>query len=153
MRYDMAEKRKKAKSILLTVGRKKISLKLYDALEWPDEYGTGEGLYRVMIDRTWHSPAGRYTFLTMAAVGQLVATILSGGDCVTESAKLTTDFSKSLRVSVPTEYADGEPLMYEGGYTAAPAHVGPDGRTYVWCRCYSGYFEVPIENIVPHKSD
>ena len=73
----MAEQRKKSSSILLNIDGKNISLELFPSEEWPNE-PSGEGLFRVRIDGKWHSPFGKYTFMTMSRVGELVAGLLAG---------------------------------------------------------------------------
>ena len=74
----MAEQRKKSGSILLRTEGKTVSLELFPADQWPEENG-GEGLFRVRINDVWHCPVGRYSFLTLGAIGELVAALLNGG--------------------------------------------------------------------------
>lgn len=74
----MAEQRKKSDSILLRTEGKMFSLELFSSDEWPEENG-GEGVFRVRINDTWYCPAGKYSFLTRSAIGELVTMLLNEG--------------------------------------------------------------------------
>ncbi len=123
----MAEQRKKSDSILLRVQGKTISLELYPSSEWPER--VGEGLFRVRLDGQWHCPTGKYSFLTPAAVGELVAALLRGGQPPDEEAAPHFPAKADVKVFV------GEEILAETGSVAVAPYQKRDGRWYaqVWC--------------------
>lgn len=131
----MAEERTKTHSILLSVNGKKTCLELFPADAWPMQ-NTGENLYRVRIDGRWYCALGKYTFLTLAAVGELAASLLAGGVPV-EPEALPEWARKGTEVrALYGECLDGLPLHTFRGYILEEAQQGPDGRWYILCQLY-----------------
>lgn len=145
----MAEERTKTHTILLTVNGKKLSLELFPADAWPAQ-NTGENLYRVRLDGRWHCPLGKYTFLTLAAVGELIASLLAGGAPV-EAEALPEWLRKGVEVrALYGECVGGLPLHTCRGYTLDHAQLGPDGRWYVLCQLHGmGRRFIPAADIEP----
>lgn len=128
----MADARTKTHTILLSVNSKKTMLELFNAELWPDR-NTGENLYRVRIDGRWHCPLGKYTFLTLAAVGELTALLLAGGVPV-EPEAAPAWMRKGVEVRVQYgECLEGLPLQTFRGYVEDSPQLGPDGRWWVLC--------------------
>lgn len=131
---------------MLAVNGKKVLVELFAADLWPEK-NTGEGLYRVRIDGRWHSPAGKFTFLPLFAVGALAATLLSGGAPV-EAQAMPRGFEKPVRVRAACgECVAGLPVLSELAWTITPPHLGPDGRWYVWCALSTGKSLLPVEDV------
>lgn len=145
----MAEQRRKTHHILLSTGSKVTALELFDARLWPGQT-SDDGEFRVRIDGCWYSPAGKYTFLTFAAVGALVARLLSGQDAFVEEARPPVSLRPGQRVSVDLGDCVGSvPLRTEGGFVAAPPYRGVDGRWYVYVRTYDGTASYPCHDVQP----
>lgn len=127
MTVAMSEQRKKSKSILLRTEGKMYSLELYPSEEWPEENG-GEGLYRVRINDVWHCPAGKYSFLTSAAIGELVAALLNHGEPPVEEPAPALPARADVTV-----YLDDVGRNELGSLRTAP-YQRRDGRWYcqVW---------------------
>lgn len=104
----MAEERVKTGTILLSVNSKKITLELFPADAWPAQ-NTGDDLYRVRIDGRWYCALGKYTFLTLAAVGELVASLLAGGVPVEPEA--LPEWIECLRALEKQLIAHAEPVL------------------------------------------
>lgn len=145
----MADTRTKTHTILLSVNSKKIMLELFDANLWPDQ-NTGDNLYRVRIDGRWHAPMGKYTFLTLAAVGELTALLLTGGMPV-EPEAAPEWMRKGVEVRAHYgECLEGLPVRTLRGYIADSPQLGPDGRWYVLCSLYTkGRRFVPAADVEP----
>lgn len=145
----MAEERIKTGTILLSVNSKKITLELFPADAWPAQ-NTGDNLYRVRIDGRWYCALGKYTFLTLAAVGELVASLLAGGVPV-EPEALPEWIRKGVEVRAQYgECLEGMPLNAYRGYILADAQLGPDGRWYVLCQlCGKGRCFIPAADVTP----
>jgi hypothetical protein len=145
----MADSRTKTHTILLTVNSKKIMLELFDADLWPNQ-NAGDSLYRVRIDGRWHCPLGKHTFLTLAAVGELTASLLAGGVPV-EPEALPDWIRKGVEVRAHYgECIAGVPLHTGRGYIVDDAQLGPDGRWYVLCRIYTrGKLFIPAADLSP----
>lgn len=142
----MAEQRKKSSSILLSVNGKNISLELFPAEEWPNE-PSGEGLCRVRIDGKWHSPFGKYTFITKPRVGELVAGLLSGEEPVDVPCP-PAGLVKGARVRAHYgECVAGVPLKSGSTWVSVPPHLGPDGRWWIWLSFYEGWALVPVDDV------
>lgn len=125
----MAEQRQKKHHILLCVDGKNITLELYPAALWP-QCSSREDEYRVRIDGRWHSPTGKFSFLSMPAVGALVASLLAGGVPLEEETP--PPLVRHLLVSVACgECLDGLPCESRQGYVIAEPFRGADGRWYV----------------------
>lgn len=123
----MAEKRQKTHSVLLrTEGKAPVPLELFAARLWPDQAGA-EGLFRVRIDDVWHcvTASDKYSFLSLTAVGELAARILSGADISPEIAPHLPYRAKVLA------HVSGE-LLPQSGSVQAPPHQEADGRWWVW---------------------
>ena len=142
----MAEQRKKSSSILLSVNGKNISLELFPSEEWPNE-PSGEGLFRVRIDGKWHSPFGKYTFMTMPRVGELVAALLTGEEPPAPVCP-PTGLVKGARVRAHYgECVAGVPLKSGSTWVYVPPHLGPDGRWWIWLNFYEGFSLVPVDDV------
>ena len=146
----MAEKREKTYAVLLSPDGKKdgrkISLEVFDAALWPQKT-SDEGLYRVRIDGAWYTAAGKYTFITMAALGELVAKLLAGQDLFEEEPAPELKTRQRVRVYYG-EAVGGLPIHCEQGFTCAPPHRGIDGQWYVHVHTYgSGTIAVPLYDI------
>lgn len=63
------EQRKKCASILLNIHSKMTRISLYDFALFSAQ-NEDAGLYRVQINRKWHSPDGKYTAFSPAALGR-----------------------------------------------------------------------------------
>lgn len=120
----MAEHRKKTASILLRTEGKTVSLELYPSAEWPEQ-NSGEGLFRVRINDVWHSPTGKYSFLSQHAIGELVAMLLAGGALPEEEAAPYLPHAADVRVS--QDDWDGP----EKGSISVEPYQKRDGRWYV----------------------
>lgn len=130
----MSERRKKTDSILVRRGGKSRLLELFPAEEWPEQ-SPGDGLFRVRLDARWHSPMGPFSFLTLPAIGELVATLLSGGEPQEpEHAPEWMRKGAEVRVYYGMD-GEGLPRRYHAYIDDAP-QLGPDGRQYVLCHCY-----------------
>jgi len=119
----MSDKRRKTHSLLLRGAGKPISLELFASGEWPQENG-GENLFRARIDGVWHCPCGQYSFLTLAAVGELVAALLNGGDAPADAPAPYLPRKADVFVCL-----DDEPRTR--GVVQAPPYQKRDGRWYV----------------------
>ena len=142
----MADTRKKTHHILLTTDGKHTALELFDAREWPDQ-SSNDGEYRVRIDGKWYSAAGKYTFLSYAAVGHMIACLLSGRDLPREEMPPVA-LKPPQRVHV--HYGDcisSLPVCCTGGFVAAPPYRGIDGRWYVAVSTYNGVNVYPCHDV------
>lgn len=122
----MSEHRQKTHSILLRAGGKTLaSLDLYPSAEWPEKTDAA-GLWRVRINDVWHCPAGKYSFLTPAAVGELAAALLAGEEAAQEEPAPYLPWKAQVRV-----YLGDAPEILRG-FVHAPPHQERDGRWHVW---------------------
>jgi len=123
----MSEHRQKTHSILLRTEGKIVSLELFDSREWPEENGSESpgGLFRVRIDDAWHCPTGKYSFLTLSAVGELVSALLAGGEVSPEEPAPYLPVKADVRVYL--EDADSR----EMGSVRTEPYQRRDGRWYV----------------------
>jgi hypothetical protein len=138
----MSEQRKKSESILLRAEGKTVSLELFPAGQWPEE-NIGDGLFRVRINDVWHCPAGKYSFLTRGAVGELVAGLL-GGESAREEEEPVPYLPWKADVRV---YLEDEPDVSRGT-VHAPPHRESDGRWHVWVWVYGrGPLNVPCDDV------
>lgn len=146
---NMAEERTKTGTVLLVVNSKKISLELFPADAWPEQ-NTGENLYRVRVDGRWHCPLGKYSFLTLAAVGGLVASLL-GGVVPVEPEVLPEWVCKGAEVrALYGECFEGVPMYSLRGYLLGKATLGADGRWYAPCHLYGkGRQFLPVADMQP----
>jgi hypothetical protein len=141
----MAESRSKSHHVLLSTDGKTTTLELYDAALWPDKT-SGDGMFRVRIDGRWYSAAGKYTFLTLRAVGDLIARILSGDPLFDDL--LMPDIPINTRVTV--HYGDcilSVPERCEGGWTVAPPFRAVDGNFYVFVSTCGGVSAYPLHDV------
>lgn len=123
----MADTRTKTHHIALTIGGKTVAVELFDAREWP-EHSSDDGEYRVRIDRKWYSPAGKYTFLSPVAVGEVIARMLSGLECF-EAEISPSEIKAQQRVRVYVGECLGSlPMRSVTGFVAAPPVRVVDGR-------------------------
>lgn len=143
----MAEKRKKSSSILLVLDGKTLSLELFDAALWPERSST-EGLYRVRLDGRWYAPAGKYTFLPLCAVGELVARLLSQEAPLMEEERPGLRMRQRVRVLFG-DCAAGVPLQKRLAFTLSPPWRGVDGRWHVFVGLDGYVREVPCHDIEP----
>lgn len=121
----MAELRKKTQSILLHIEGKKYSIELFPSYQWEEgEYD--KELFRVRINDVWHCPAGKYSFFTRSAIGELVATLMSGEPLIEEEAPY---FPEHARVSFYMEYS-----FDKIGSIIVPPYQKKDGRYYCFVR-------------------
>lgn len=143
----MAEQRKKSHSILLTINSKSVSVELYDAALWP-AVPSADGTFRVRIDGCWHCPAGaKYSFLTMHAVAELVATLCNGGT-VPMPALAPTGFYRKARVRVAMgECVGGLPVSSTMGHVLELPLMGADGRWWVWVSIPHNRVVVPVDDV------
>jgi hypothetical protein len=126
---------------LLRAERKIVSVELYPSGEWPEENG-GEGLWRVRVGRRWHSPTGKFSFLTAPAVAALLTTLLSNGEAPKEEPAPYLPWKAAVRV-----YLD-DPLMETSGSIHAPPHQERDGRWYVWVWVFGkGPVKLPCNDV------
>lgn len=132
----MAEQRQKIHHILLSTDGKNTALELFDAREWSKQ-SSNDGEVRIRINGKWHSPMGKYTFLTMDAVGGLVATLLNGVTPPEEETPPPFTVGQSVRVYFG-ECEQSIPLRSERGFVAAPPYMGIDGRWYVAVSIFGG---------------
>ena len=141
----MAEKRKKSHAILLTIGGKPVSVELFDALLWPEKSST-EGLFRVRIDGKWYCPAGKYSFLTLTAVGDLVAQLLSEDNPLVESARPAL----TMRQRVKVHYGDcvgGLPMQSRVVTVQSPPWRCVDGRWHIFVGIDGYIRSVPCSDV------
>lgn len=125
----MAEHRQKKHHILLCVDGKNITLELYEANLWP-QCSSREDEYRVRVDGRWHSSVSKYTFLSLPAVGVLVAELLAGEQPREEEAP--PRLYRHMLVSVACgDCMDGLPSDTHQGYVIADPFMQADGRWYV----------------------
>lgn len=136
----MAEQRKKTNSILLTVESKTISMDVFDAALWPTQ-GGDTGFYRVRIDGKWHSPTGKYSFLTLQAVGGLVCRLLFGKEML-QRTKPPKGLNFNTRIFT---FVDG---VKENGWVLAPPYLGQDARWWVWVLLPSGKLCVLADTVI-----
>lgn len=132
----MADSRQKTHHILLATGGKNTTLELFDSRLWPGK-SSNDGEFRVRINSKWHSPAGKYTFLSMAAVERLIGTILTGKALPEEEPVPDFYVSQPVRVHFG-ECVASMPLQSEMGRVAAPPYRGIDGRCYVAVTTFGG---------------
>lgn len=148
----MAEVRKKSHRILLSVHGKNTRIDLFESTQWKQAEGE-EGLYRVWVDGKWHSPAGKYTFLTTDKVGELCASILSGASLSADSVT-TPQLCKGQEVRVEYgEIVDGIPIQTGRGIIMDEPQLSPlDGRWYVEVRISGvGWRFVLADNVRPWR--
>lgn len=119
----MSERRKKTDSILLRTEGKNYSLELFPSGEWPEENG-GEDLFRVRINDAWHCPAGKYSFLTRPAIGELVTALLNNGEPPEEEPAPYLPLKADVRVYLE------DSLTNEIGSIRAEPYQKRDGRWY-----------------------
>ena len=147
----MAEQRTKTHGILLSVNSKRHVIDLYSAELWP-EHSAGDDLYRVRLDGRWHCPMGKYSFLTPAAVGALVATLLTGG-AAAEAEEMPEWIVPGLEIRAHYgECVQGMPVEFLRGYALDTPQLGPDGRWYVFCHIYGkGRRFLPAADVEPGR--
>ena len=145
----MADSRTKTHTVLLTVNSKKKMLELFAADLWPEQ-GAREGLWRVRIDGRWHCPLGKYSFLTLAAVAELTASLLAGGVLV-EPEALPDWVRKGVDVRAHgLESLESAPVQTSRGYTVDDPQLGPDGRWHVLCQLFTrGKRFMPVADLSP----
>lgn len=138
----MADHRQKSHAILLRpAGKTPITLELFDAALWPNQ-PYDDGLYRVRIGDKWHCPTGRYSFLTLAAVGELVATLLAGG------TPPQADPAPHLPAKADVRAYLDDLTPFATGWVYVPPHREADGRWYVWLYLYGhGRRKVPCNDV------
>lgn len=137
----MAEQRQKTHALLLRTQGKVISLELFDAAQWPDQ-PYDDGLYRVRVDDVWHCPTGKYSFLTLPAVGELVARLLSGDAASQQNPMPHLPCKADVRVHLTEE------LSPQRGSVHAPPHQEKDGRWWVWVWIFGrGPVKVPCNDV------
>jgi hypothetical protein len=137
----MAESRQKKHHILLATDGKNIVLELFEAGLWPAQ-SSNDGQFRVRIDGKWYSPVGKYAFLHYAAVGALIARLLSGQEAFEEEAPPAVTKNQRVRVHYG-ECIRSIPLSSELGWTVAPPYRGIDGNWYVFVRTVGGTAAYP----------
>lgn len=144
----MAEERKKTHSILLTLEGKNTLIELFDSALW-SERTSSEGDMRVRIDGKWYCPMGKYTFLTTAAIGDLIARMLSGGEIFEEeSAPIDLGVHSRVRVHYG-ECIDSMPMQTTRGFVSAPAYRAMDGKWYIPVSIYGGIKTFPCHDVEP----
>lgn len=145
----MSEKRQKTHSILLRTGGKgegiPVSLELFAAHLWPDQAGD-DGLWRVRIDDVWHcktaAESDKFTFLTLTAVGELVASLLAGDAPRVEPVPYLP-YKADVRVHLTEE------LSPQRGSVHAPPHQEKDGRWWVWVWIFGrGPVKFPCNDVI-----
>ena len=111
-------------------------MELFDAREWPEK-SSNDNEFRVRIDGKWHSPMGKYTFLSHEAVGRLVAALMSGQEL--PENEQPPDLATRQRVRVFFgDCVDSIPVRSQRGFVAAPPFRGIDGRWYVAVSTFDG---------------
>jgi|GEM_PF-6144898 len=88
------------------------------------ERPTGSGAER-HVTEVWHCPVGKYSFLTRAAIGELVAALLNDGELPEEEPAPYLPEKAEVRV-----YLENRPFN-ETGHVRAPPYQKRDGRWYV----------------------
>ena len=141
----MADERQKTHHILLATGGKNITLELYDAALWPDR-SSNDNEYRVRIDGKWYRPAGKYTFLSYQAVGELCAHILAGKTPFEEERAKRIKPRQCVRVHYG-ECFSCVPCSCERGTVVAPPFRGVDGRWRVFVSVFGGTKEFLLHDI------
>jgi hypothetical protein len=110
-----------------------------------ENYGGGEGTYRVRIGRRWiDTPDGKPLFFDRDRLAGLIAARAFGEDAAPPAA--APDLPRNSRVSVAFEHNGIQ--QREGVFTASPPWCGYDGRWYVWVMTFAaGFIAVPADNI------
>lgn len=119
------EQRKKCASILLNIRSKTTRISLYDFALF-SEQNEDAGLYRVQINGKWHSPGGKYTAFSPAALAALLVSMIDG-----TPPPPPPDIKPGTRVYAHWQGDDDE-LCCGMAWTATPPHLGIDGRWHVW---------------------
>ena len=119
------EQRKKCASILLNIRSKMTRISLYDFALFSAQ-NEDAGLYRVQINRKWHSPGGKYTAFSPAALAVLLTDLIGG-----TPPPPPPDIQPGTRVYAHWQGDDDE-LCCGMAWTKTPPHLGIDGRWYVW---------------------
>ena len=120
----MAEQRKKTDSILLRTGGKIINMELFASSEWAEQTER-QDLFRIRINDVWHCPTGKYSFFTLQAIGQLVATILNNGELPLAEPAPHLPAKADVRVYL------GEDCLPQSGKVSVAPYQKCDGRWYV----------------------
>ena len=142
----MAEQRKKTSSILLATEGKIISIELYDAMLWP-EHSSREGLSRVRIDGKWYCPHGKYSFLTLGAVGELLTDLQTGEDVFALEERPNLCMRQRVNV-LHGDCVGGLPIQKRRATIIAPPWRGADGCWHVFVSTSDGFVrEVPCRDV------
>ena len=137
----MSEQRQKTHSILLRAGGKALaSLELFPSGQWPEQSG-GDALFRVRVNDAWHSPTGRHSFLSLDAVGELVAELLCGDTMPQEDPVPYLPHKAEVQI-----YLEDMPMVSRG-WVHAPPHQERDGRWYVWVWVPGGPRKLPAGDV------
>ena len=140
----MSEKRKKTDSILLRARGKIISVEIFPSEEWPEQ-NVAPGLFRVKINDVWHCPVGKYSFLTLVAIGELTARLMVGEDPPVEEEAPFLPYKAEVRVS------SDEALPGSRAWVHAEPHQERDGRWYVWVWLPGGPRKLPVADVTLYK--
>ena len=116
------------------------TLELFPSAEWPGENG-GEGLFRVRINDVWHCPTGKYSFLTRAAIGELVAMILNNGELPEEEPAPSIPVGSHVKVYL--DYGRGSKF----GTVKVEPYQRRDGRWYLQVRIAGYTKEYPCNDV------
>jgi len=140
------EQRKAEHTILLRNKRKTIKVELFPATRWPDQPGAREGLFRMRVDRKWHSPCGKYSFLPWPAILDACRALLTGdADC---SGIQEPDIQQGTAVKARNGHRLAGQDMREITRTATPCFRGADGRKHTFILLYGkGLVQVPVSEL------
>lgn len=124
----MSEKRPKTHSALLRNGDSESQLvELFDSLLWEKRGGTA-GSWRVRINDKWLCNNGKYSFLSLRAVGELLVSLLLGAEPQGGEEKPPY---LPYRAEVRVRHGDAH-VHGERGWVHAEPHREIDGRWYAW---------------------
>lgn len=121
----MSDPNERTASVLLKIQGKTRRVYLYDFAQFTGQTEDA-GLFRVKIDGSWHSPGGKYTAFSPAALAALLVSMIGG-----TPPPPPPDIQPGTRVYAHWQGDDDE-LCCGMAWTKTPPHMGLDGRWYVW---------------------
>ena len=132
----MADHRKPCAAYTLArPGRDPVRIEVFEAELWPQADGAGPGLYRVRRGRAWIMAPDKYTFITPAALGRLLAAELGEEP---EAAPPDLSAGDRVRLREPGRMEPGSPVGWRYCRVLEDPIQEIDGRWTVLVHCWYG---------------